>query len=254
MLLETLEQRVEARTRDLAKANERLTELDKLKTKFVSDVSHELRTPMTNINLYLDLMEKGDPERQPHYLAVLKKQTARLTNLIEDTLSLSRLDMGKAKLKFSPVSLNDVVEQVVTAHLPRVNIAGLALITNLQPDFPPVLGERNQLAQVVTNLLANAINYTPQGEIIISTSAAPGQDYACLEVSDTSQGIDPEDRKHLFERFYRGQRTGQSNIPGTGLGLAIVKEIIDLHDGRIDVFNNAQGGATFQVLFPLAQD
>ncbi|MFQ5627040.1 MAG: GAF domain-containing protein, partial [Methyloligellaceae bacterium] len=204
LLLETLEQRVAARTRDLAEANERLQELDQLKTKFVSDVSHELRTPITNLNLYLDLLEKGDPANHARYMSILRKQTTRLIDLIEDTLSLSRLDMGKSKIKFSPVSLNDIVTQVATAHLPRVTMAGLTLATDLQTDLPLARGERNQLAQVVTNLLANAINYTPDGHIAIQTYLDEEREQICLEVADTGLGIDPDDRRHLFERFYRG--------------------------------------------------
>ncbi len=251
ILLETLEQRVQERTHDLAKANERLQELDRLKTKFVSDVSHELRTPITNLNLYLDLLEKGVPEKRDRYLSVLRKQTARLNDLIEDTMSLSRLDMGKERIKFEPVNLNAIVEQVTTAHLPRVDMAGLTLVTDLQADLPSLSGERNQLAQVVTNLLANAINYTPQGQITIQTYTLPDGKQLCLEVADTGLGIEPEDKLHLFDRFYRGHSTGQSNIPGTGLGLAIVKEIVDLHEGTIDVQNNEEGGATFQIFLPI---
>src|SRR5690606_38319977 len=107
-LMETLEQRVVERTRELAEANERLKELDRLKSKFVSVVSHELRTPITSLSLYLDLIERGSPERSERYWAVLRKQTERLNQLIEDILSLSRLQMGKALTAMAPVDLNEL--------------------------------------------------------------------------------------------------------------------------------------------------
>jgi signal transduction histidine kinase len=253
LLLETLEQRIAARTYDLAEANEQLKELDRLKTKFVSDVSHELRTPITNLNLYLDLIERGSPDKRDKYLTVLREQTARLKNLIEDTMSLARLDMGKGIIKFTPVNLNNIVEQVAAAHLPRIEMADLTLTLALQFDLPLLMGERNQLAQVATNLLGNAINYTPQGQIVLKTYLLPDEEFICLEIKDSGIGIDTEDQIHLFERFYRGRETGQSNIPGTGLGLAIVKEIIDLHKGVITVDSQPGQGTAVCVHLPITQ-
>jgi len=113
-----------------------------------------------------------------------------------------------------------------------------------------VLGEHNQLAQVITNLLANAIHYTPAGRVRVTTSQTDG--YVCLTVQDTGIGIEPEDLPHIFNRFYRGRRAGQSNIPGSGLGLGIVKEIVDLHQGRIEVDSQVGGGSTFRVWLPIA--
>jgi signal transduction histidine kinase len=252
LVLETLEHRVASRTHELRVANEQLQQLDRLKSKFVSDVSHELRTPITNLNLYLDLMLKGKEERREHYLAVLQQQTRRLNNLLEDILSLSRLEMGQANIQMAPVDLNRVIEQVVTAHLPRAEMSGLKVRLDLHPDLPPVWGERNQLAQVITNLLTNALNYTPQGVIRVQTWRQKERNQACLQVSDTGLGILKADRPYLFDRFYRGQQAGQSAIPGTGLGLAIVKEIVDLHRGEIAIESEAGEGTTFTVYLPLA--
>ncbi|MEJ2748137.1 MAG: GAF domain-containing sensor histidine kinase [Anaerolineae bacterium] len=249
---EELEERVAQRTRDLSMANERLQELDRLKSKFISDVSHELRTPITNINLYLELIEKGNPEKQAHYRSVVREQTGRLMALIEDTLSLSRLDLGRDKIEMTPVDLNNIVKLVTTAHLPRAKIAGLALTTTLQPDLPLLYGEPNQLAQMVTNLLVNAIVYTQEGQITIKTFALPDGQFVGLEIIDTGSGISPEDQNHILDRFYRGQNAGQSNIPGTGLGLAIVKEIIDLHGGQIKIESKLEEGTAVYVYLPIS--
>ncbi|MFZ5916697.1 MAG: GAF domain-containing protein [Chloroflexota bacterium] len=250
---ERLEERVVGRTRDLAAANERLKELDRLKSKFVSDVSHELRTPITNIKLYLHLLARDQAANWPKHLAVLDDESDRLARLIEDILNLSRLDLAREKMERVAVDLNRVVGQVVLAHRPRAEAAGLEL--GFEPDeaLPPVWGEPNQLEQVVTNLVINAINYTPAGYVRLRTGLSWDNRQACLEVQDSGMGIEPEDRPHLFERFYRGKRVGSSNIPGTGLGLAIVQEIVDLHRGKIDVESQPDRGSTFKIFLPLVE-
>jgi PAS domain S-box-containing protein len=245
-----LEARVAERTRELAKANEQLLELDQLKTKFVSDVSHELRTPITNLQLYLDLLKQGKPEKREKYIAVLKQQTNRLTRLVEDILDLSRLELSGSRAVFAPVDLNQLVRQIVTTYQPSAENANLRLTFEPGPDLPPVIGEINQLAQVVTNLVGNALNYTLHGSIRVWTHWE--DDWICLDVADTGIGIDPEDMPHLFERFYRGKYVSQRNIPGTGLGLAIIKEIVDLHGGRIEAASQPGEGATFSVRLPFA--
>jgi len=240
-----LEQRVADRTRELAQANEQLHELDRLKSKFVSDVSHELRTPVTNLKLYLDLLERGNPDKHAHYRHTLKEQADRLSQLINNILDLSRLELGAAKVQFIPVDLNGLVEQIVVAHRPLAESAGLHLIFRPDPALECVRGERNQLAQVVTNLIANSINYTQTGQVQVSTSRTA--DRACMQVEDTGIGIDPEDVPHLFDRFYRGKQVAGFDIPGTGLGLAIVKEIVELHGGKIEVESRVSIGSTFRV-------
>ncbi len=246
-----LEHRVADRTRELAEANERLQELDRLKSKFVADVSHELRTPITNLNLYLDLIEQGNPDKQRQYIAILRKQAGRLADLIEDTLNLSRIELGRGRVTFHSFAFNDVVESVIAAHQPSITAAGLTLITDLSPDLPKLYGERNQLAQVVANLVGNAINYTSSGSIRVATQWDAKAEEILLVVADTGIGINPEEASLLFDRFYRGQQVSQSNIPGTGLGLAIVKEIVDLHGGSVTVDGRPGEGATFTVRFPV---
>jgi PAS domain S-box-containing protein len=246
-----LEVRVSERTWELADANERLKELDRMKSRFVSDVSHELRTPVTNLKLYLDLLERRGAEQLDQYLPILQKQADRLGQLIQDILDLSRLNLGHAKLKFASLDLNEVVMEVVIAHEPRAESAGLGLASQPQPDLPPVWGERNQLAQVITNLLSNAIIYSTAGTIQVKTAVSPTEPLIVLEVSDTGIGIPPEDVPHLFDRFYRGQKTRQSNIPGTGLGLAIAHEIVSIHNGRLELESAEGKGSTFRVFLPI---
>jgi signal transduction histidine kinase len=231
----------------------RQKELDRMKDQFVSDVSHELRTPTTNISLYLELMDQASTEKRTEYLAVLKDQGYQLRKLVEDILDLSRLSMGRErKIEFGPVNINLVAAQVITAHQPLADATGLSLDFLASPELPPVRGEENQLARVITNLVSNAVRYTDQGSVNVRTYHN-GQ-RVCLEVQDTGMGIDPEDRPHLFERFYRGRSVRQTRIHGTGLGLAIVKEIVDLHGGYINVNSYPGEGSTFQVWFPMYMD
>ncbi len=250
-MMDTLEQRVAERTSALADANEQLKELDQLKSKFVADVSHELRTPITNINLYLDLIEQGSVDKQERYLSVLRQQADRLVHLIEDTLNLSRIELGKEIVTFHPFNLNEVAEVAAVAHKPRAEAANLEMILDFDSHLPNMFGERNQLAQVVANLLANAINYTVDGSIRISTQWHPTEDEVWLIVTDTGMGINPEDLPHLFDRFYRGQEVSQSTIAGTGLGLAIIKEVVDIHAGKISIESALGVGTTIKVQLPI---
>lgn len=246
-----LERRVAERTSELAQANERLKELDQLKSKFVSDVSHELRTPITNLSLYLDLLHRGKPEKRDSYLAVINEQTARLGRLIEDILNLSRLELGQEKIAFEATDINSLVSQVIAAHHLRAEAAGLRLLFTPDISLPPAKVAQNQLNLALSNLVANAINYTENGFVHVQTRYLPASGELYIQVADTGIGIDSEDQAHLFERFYRGHRISQSNIPGTGLGLAIVHEVVELHHGRIELSSQPGQGSTFHIWLPL---
>lgn len=225
-------------------------QLDRLKDRLIFDVSHELRTPVTNLNLYIELLENGRPEKRADYLSVLKSESSRLIELIESTLDLSRLDMWKSKkIKFSAVDFNFLTEQVVDAHTPLAESTGLALEFYPGRDIPPIRGEPNQLARLITNLVSNSIRYTLEGRINVYTFREG--DLVCLKVQDTGIGIEPEDLPHLFDRFYRGRQVSQSKITGTGLGLAIVKEIVEIHEGEIDVKSHVGEGSVFYVRLPI---
>ncbi len=227
-------------------------QLERIKDRLIFDVSHELRTPVTNLSLYLELLESGKTDKWSEYIGILKGETNRLIELIENVLDLSRLDMWKSKkMKFSMVDLNTIVEQVVSAHRPLAESSGLELHFEPQIQLPMVYGEQNQLARLVTNLLSNAIRYTPSGKVIVRTKQECDQ--VSLQVQDTGIGIEAEDMPHIFERFYRGRQVSQSKITGTGLGLAIVKEIVEIHEGRIEVQSDVGKGSLFTVWLPVSK-
>lgn len=250
-MMETWDQDLKNRTAELAAANEGLRELDLLKSKFIHDVSHELRTPISNLRLYADLLERGSAHKRGHYQSVIKKQTERLNLLLEDILSLSRLDLAQERPQFVPVYLNEIVADVVQAHQAQAESSNLALDFWPAETLPPLLAEPNQLSQVTAHLLSNALKFTPQGSIRILTALSDDHLHVCMEVMDSGIGIHEADIPHLFKRFYRGQQASQSAIAGTGLGLAIVWEIVHLHRGRVEVESQAGQGTTFRVWLPV---
>lgn len=248
-----IEDQVAERTAELSTANAQLREINYLQSKFIADAVHELRAPLNSLKLRVHMLENGRPERQAHYVAELKAQIDRLAVLSEDLLNISRLEAARANRDFAPVDLNTVVEQVMIAYRPLAESAGLSLIFEGAQDLPPVMGQRNQLVQVGSNLVGNAIRYTPTGEVQVITTLAADLKRVCMIVQDTGIGIAPEDLPHLYDRFYRGRQPHGVNIPGSGLGLNIVKEIVDLHGGTIEVQSAAGAGSTFKVCLPLAQ-
>ena len=248
-----LESRVAERTQALAEANERLTELDRLKSRLISNVSHELRTPIATLELYLNLHRRGQPEKREHYLLVVEEQVQRLRQLVEGILDLSRLDADKYLLHTTPVQLNDVVMQVVEMMAEQASQKKLVLLFNPAEALPAIQANKSQLAQVVVNLLINSINYTVAGRIDVTTYSDRQGERVCLAVKDTGLGILPEDRAHIFDRFYRGKKGEEAQMPGTGLGLAIVKEIVRSHHGEIGFESDVGQGSTFWVWLPVSQ-
>ncbi len=192
-VMQTLEARVASRTYDLETANERLQELDKLKTKFIADVSHELRTPIANLSIYIDLLQHGNPDKQAHYITVLQQQAARLTDLVEATLGLSRLEIGAPNLELRPVALNQIVEEILLGHQARAEGFGLRITGQFEPDLPPVWGNQTQLSQLVNNLVANAINYNSAGGQIVVATFLHSEALVCLRVTDDGIGIAEEE-------------------------------------------------------------
>ncbi len=247
-----LEERVIERTRQLAEANAELQVLDEMKSKFVSDVSHELRTPLASMELYLELLERGKPEKRDQYRHALRQMFNRLTQLVEDILDLSRLETQSPRPQaMRLVDINTVAEQVVEVFRPRAEASGLALIFRPDLTVPRLLGDSNQLSRVVTNLLANAINYTNSGRVEVITGRTLNPGALFLQVTDTGVGIAANDLPYVLERFYRGKH-GEMAIPGTGLGLTIVKEIVDAYNGKIHIESAEDQGTSVTISLPPA--
>jgi signal transduction histidine kinase len=219
--------------------------------KFVTHASHQLRNPLASIDLHAYLLEHGLPDKRTYHLDMIKQEIKEMKNLVEGILILSRLEASEVEHQFTRENLNTLIEWVVNARQADTKAAGLELIFEPDADLPPVLVERNQVMQMVANLVTNAINYTSSGLVRVSTHHSAERGQVCLKVQDTGMGIDSHDLPHLFKRFYRGPRAVESGISGTGLGLAIVKEIVDLHKGDLEVESQVGEGSTFKVWLPI---
>jgi PAS domain S-box-containing protein len=250
-----LEQRVVERTTELNEANEHLQALGLLKDEFVANVSHELRTPIANLKLYHDLLE-SKPQKVETYLDTLQRETNRLAYIVEDLLQLSRMDQAQITIRMTTIDLNKLVSMYVDDRPLLAESRGLALKLKTQADLPLVHADEGLLGQAFSILLTNALNYTPSGgKVTVRTQTRetdPGT-WAGFSVSDTGMGISLEDQKQLFQRFFRGSAARESGTPGTGLGLAIVKEIVERHNGHVEVDSTGVSGegTTFSVWLPV---
>jgi PAS domain S-box-containing protein len=233
-------------------------ELDRLKDEFVSNVSHELRTPIANVKLYISLLTHGKPEKYAEYLQTLRREAARLEKLIEDLLDLSRLDLGRQPITLAPTDANQLAAQLIADRTALA--ASRQLLIDYRAESPLSYAQADSalLSQVMSNLLTNAVNYTPAGGAITVTTAARQRDaqiWITITIQDTGPGISPHDRAHLFERFYRGETGRKSGAPGTGLGLAISAQIMNKLGGFISVDSQPGEGAAFTVwLKPAAEE
>lgn len=248
-----LEQRVRERTQDLQSANDRLQELDSLKSTFVSIVSHELRTPMTSIKGLIENMIDGltGPlnERQSFYLNRVKHNIERLTRMINDLLDLSRIEAGKMELQYSTVNVGSLAREVVELLQPMAQERHLALLIQVVDPIPLIQADRDKLIQILTNLMTNAIKFTkPSGTVTVEVCQ---QDDGSVKTSiqDNGWGVPLEEQQVIFERFYRGQTADIKNR-GAGLGLAITKSLVELHGGSIGVSSTPGEGSRFSFSVP----
>ncbi|MBI4732582.1 MAG: GAF domain-containing protein [Chloroflexi bacterium] len=248
-----LEERVASRTTELSEALRKAQEADRLKSEFIANINHELRTPLTNLVLYYQMLRAQPSVKTQERLDVIGRELQRLRSLIENLLNLSRLDLRQ--VHFIPMfhDINNIIRSLVEDRRSLAEERRLNLSVDLQSDMQPVSVDEAMIVQAVSNLLTNALNYTPSGgEVRVRTMSVvkDGEHWVGFAVEDTGPGIAEEDRQHLFERFYRGKAGHTSGAPGTGLGLAIVKQVVDRHGGRIEVPEVSGQGAVFEVWLP----
>jgi signal transduction histidine kinase len=233
----------------------RAEELIRLRDEFVAVVSHELRTPLTSIIGYLELLvDEASGEltaEQESYLEVVQRSTARLVELVGDLLLVAEAERGPLALELGEIDLVQLAAHAVDAARPAADARGVAL--SFDAGAPGAVGgDSTRLAQMLDNLISNAIKFTPPGGSVTVRAGKRGSD-AVFEVIDTGDGISESDRERLFEPFFRSREANARAVPGTGLGLTITKAIVEAHNGVIEVESVPGGGATFRVWLPVGE-
>lgn len=256
-----LDKRVSLKTAELMVANEKLSttvsqleEATRLKEDLLANVSHELRTPLTLIKVAAATLTRSDGELPPAKRAQMHTRIdsgiERLIRMVEDLLAFSRLEAGRLKLGLEEGDFGAHVDHTVHALAPIAVPKGVSLETIIEPGLPPMWFDRSRLAQILINLVENAIKFTPTGGSVTVRVGRAGE-FAQLAVADTGEGIPPEHLPHVFERFYQVDRTMRRQHGGTGLGLAVVKSLVELHGGTVTVESQVGTGTTFWVRLPL---
>jgi len=227
----------------------------KLQTDFVNKVSHELRTPLTSIRMFVETLQLGriqDPERQREALEIVADETARLSGLITRLLDWARMESGRRTYRLSRQPVAPIIDRALEALAPQLLLQPAEVVREVAPDLPPVLADREALAEAILNLLNNALKYTGPSKRIVVGAATDGSSGVWIRVSDNGPGIADHEQKRIFQKFYRARDPLSRGIEGTGLGLAMVKHIVQGHGGRITVRSEVGQGASFGIWLPAA--
>ena len=227
-------------------------QLETTRREFVSNVSHELRNPLASIRSMVETLSGGaidDRQTAADFVSRIEQDVRRMDTLVSELLELSRLESGQVALDVRPLSLEPIAADTVASFRDRSSGGGVEVSVEIPADLPLVLGESEKVRQVLSNLMDNALKFTPPGGRI-TVSALPDHRNVIARVSNTGDGIAPEHLPHLFERFYKVDRSRHDL--GTGLGLAIVKHIVLAHGGEVDVESSLGEGATFTFTLPRA--
>ena len=226
-----------------------LRQLEQVRTEFVANVSHELRTPLTAIQGYLETLLGGamdDPAHARRFLEVVFRHTERLGRLLNDLTDLSNIELGRVALHMGPVTLPEVVESALDLVRAKADAGDVRLETRLPADLPAVQADRDRLAQILINLVDNAVKYTPPGGRV-AVEAVAGEGLVEVAVVDTGVGIPASDLPRITERFYRVDKARSRDLGGTGLGLAIVKHLVAAHGGTLGIESRPGEGTRVRV-------
>ena len=231
-----------------------LKEINQLKSDFVSMVAHEIKNPMSSVLAQIKVIQDelaGDvTQKQSEILGRVSEKIEGLATLSSELLNLAKKEAGLPTLERIECNMAEILKEQVDFHYQKARAKGIRLELDQLPDLPPVLANKQNMEEVLSNLITNAINYTPEeGKIIVS--AQPGKHHLCISVSDTGLGIAKEDIDRIFDQFYRVKNEKTRYIIGTGLGLPIVKGIVEAHNGMIRVESKPDYGSTFSVYIPL---
>ncbi len=249
-------ERIEHLATRLEEANEKLKELDQMKTEFLSLATHQIRSPLTSMRGYVSLMQEGEygkvPESFKEPLDILRHSTDSLVKIVNDFLNVSRIEQGRMKYDLKEHNLYEVVETILKEYEPSVEKKGLHLDFEAEEGAYMVTIDENKFEQVIGNIIDNAVKYTPEGKITVELSR-PDKETVRVAVHDTGVGIDPDEISKLFTKFSRAKGASEVNVTGTGLGMYLAKKITEDHGGTISVESDGNNkGSTFIVDLPSA--
>ena len=237
--------------------------VERTRSDFVANASHELRTPLASLIGFIDTLRgpaAEDPPAQQRFLGIMAEQAGRMNRLIDDLLSLSRIELTEHQPPAERVDLGALLARLVAGFEPRLAVEAVTLETRLTPGLPAVAGDADQLAQVVHNLLDNAVKYGGEGKLVRlelvpapDGTRWPGRPGLVLSVADQGPGIPREHLPRLTERFYRVDKGRSRAVGGTGLGLAIVRHIVNRHRGQLRIESEEGVGTTVSVWLPVAE-
>lgn len=266
-------QELEQKNRTLKENNERLQELDKLKSNFLATVSHELRTPLASVIGYSEMLLEGMAgpmtDEQRDYVRTIMDKGESLLGLISQILDLSRIESGNLRLNMSDFSLKELLKSSSTSVIPQCQKKQITLETDVAAELPYLRGDRDKIGQVLVNLLGNAMKFTPQGgkitvrahvwtgprrnsagDVAASMFELQDETFVRIQVTDTGVGIPKDKVEKVFDRFYQVDNSSTREFGGTGLGLSIVKSFVEAHKGDIFCESEVGKGSTFTVLLP----
>jgi len=243
---------------ELKKSNKELQEMYEIKSSFTSMVSHELRTPLTAIKEGIAIVLDGSAGeingQQKEFLDMARKNVERLKRLIDDVLDFSKLESKKMELKMSQADINELIREIAEPQKMVAQEKGLYVKAEICPEVPPIEFDRDRIAQVLNNLISNAIKFTESGGVTVSEVLGTQENTITVCVKDTGEGIKKEDLPKLFQKFQQLEGAHGRKSGGTGLGLAICKQIIEQHGGRIWVESEFGLGTAVKFTLPLKRN
>ncbi len=233
----------------------RLKKLERVRVDFVANVTHEIRTPLTAILGYLETLRDGaisNPEEAQKFIDIILKHAERLNRLVEDLLTISKIELGEVKFHLENISLGCAVNNVLPLIAPKAKIKNIILDNLIPEKISQIRADKDRLSQIFINILDNAVKFTPEkGKV--SIAAEETKEYIVVTVSDTGIGIPREEIERLGERFYRVDRNRSRELGGTGLGLSIVKHLMIAHGGKMEIASQLGQGTKVSLFFPLAK-
>lgn len=256
-----------AETSTLKLANDKLIELDRIKTAFLSSISHELRTPLTSIIGYAEInkiklaklvpdipdakivREIGHVEEN---LGILMTEARKLTELIDNVLELTAMEAGTATWTWAPVSIQEIMEDAITSKAASFRKKSIELVTDIRGDLPSIRGDRRRLYQVVIHLLSNALKFTDHGRV--TCSAVKENNGITICIADTGKGIPDSQHRAIFDKFRQLGETLTSKPKGVGVGLPICKLIVEYHGGTLNVASTPDKGSVFTIILPCVEE